>query len=224
MKYGYILRILAVIVLFSAFSLSYAENSDVNKNDDDIQVGRNSNLALGTSSDDVLKLKTNQDNATGTKETNRNNNASTTNNNNGQFTSEGHRSVVATFVKSLLDVANREGGIGLEVREIAKSQNDSASTTIFAMKKVEGKGSFTIFMFGSDYRNLGVIRSNIATTSNNIARLKNVLDKTADVLDRAELNIQIKALETEQIKLNTYVTNHQNIFSLFGWFNKMFVK
>lgn len=136
--------------------------------------------------------------------------------------SEEHRSVVALFVKSLLSVADREGGIGGDVRTVAQSQNDAASTTATAMAKVEERGSIRTFLFGSDYRNLGVIRSALATTSANISHLKALLGRAENTADSAELTLQIKALESEQAKVSAYVTAHEDAFSLFGWATKLF--
>ncbi|MEI6042482.1 MAG: hypothetical protein WCQ00_02865 [bacterium] len=143
---------------------------------------------------------------------------------NGKSVSEDHRSTVATFVKSLLSVADREGGIGSKVREIARNQNDSATTTASSIEKVEKKGSISKFFFGSDYRNLNVIKDEMATTTANIAQLKLLLDKAATNTDRTALDAQIKVLEGEQTKLTNYVTQNENAFSLFGWLTKMFVK
>src|SRR3989338_8415290 len=55
----------------------------------------------------------------------------------GQLTAEAHRSTVAAFVQSLLNVANREGGIGAQVRVIAQTQSNAASTSAEAITKVE---------------------------------------------------------------------------------------
>jgi hypothetical protein len=161
------------------------------------------------------------DNATNTE--NRNNSGTSTEaDSNGEVTAAAHRSAVATFVKSLLNVANREGGIGAEVRVIARDQNDSASTTATAIAKVDDRGALRTFLFGSDYRNLGVIRSEMATTSNNIDHLNTLLGQTTNVADRAELTAQINVLQVEQTKLNAYVNAHENVFSLFGWFARLF--
>ena len=159
--------------------------------------------------------------ATSTKE---DNSTTTDNNSEGQLTAEAHRNTVASFVKSLQDVANREGGIGEKVRAIARAQNDSASTTSSAMIKVEKRSHIRTFFLGSDYKNLGTIRSGIATTSNNISQLKALLDKTTSTSDRATLSAQIQVLEAEQAKIEAYVKAHESTFSLFGWFTKLFVK
>lgn len=135
-----------------------------------------------------------------------------------------HRSNVSIFVHSLLKIANREGGIGAEVRTIAKEQDDDASTTVEAMVKVETRNGFKTFLIGSDYKNLGVIRSELATTANQIARLKILAGLTVSAQDENELNAQIKLLEADQAKVEAFVKAHESQFSLFGWFVKLFVK
>jgi hypothetical protein len=142
----------------------------------------------------------------------------------GELMSEAHRSAVATFVKSLLNMADQENGIGRDLNEIAQEQSNSAATTTSAIEKIEGRNSIRTFFFGDDYKNLGVIRSGLATTNNNINNLRIILEQTNNEANRAEINNQIKTLETEQIKLENYVITHENTFSLFGWFNKFFTK
>lgn len=133
-------------------------------------------------------------------------------------------SVVSAFVKSLLSVADREGGIGAQVRAVAQSQNDSASTTAAAKAKVESRGSVRTFLAGSDYKNLKVIRNEIATTTANIARLKDLRDQAVDAAVRAELSVQIQALEAELATVNAFVEAREEAFSIFGWFSKLFVR
>lgn len=190
------------------------------KNDDNSTSENSTDKSTDVRDNRATSTDTEKDNATSTNENKDDNDRNT----NGQITSLEHRSTVASFVQSLLEVADREGGIGAEVREIAKTQNDSATTTTSAMVKVEDRGSFRTFLLGSDYKNLGVIRSELATTSNNIARLKSILDKTTNTADRVELNTQIQALEANQVKVDAYVNEHEGTFSLFGWFVKLFAK
>lgn len=170
---------------------------------------------------------TKKDNATGTTERDGNSTStatSTNENTNGQLNAEEHRSTVASFVKSLLSVADREGGIGAEVRAIAQAQNDSATTSEDAITKVESKGKISTFFFGSDYKNLGKLRSEIATTQNNIGQLNNLLAKATSTADKVVLAAQIKVLEDSQVKVDAFVNAHENSFSLFGWFVKWFAK
>lgn len=141
---------------------------------------------------------------------------------------DAHRSTVSTFVKSLLDVADREkgkkSGIGEEVKVIAQEQNDSSETTVTAMEKVEARKGVKAFLVGTDYKNIGVIRSELAKTSNQIERLKEIISKTTNAADKAVLEAQVKVLEDNQVKVDAFVKSHEDKFSLFGWFVKIFVK
>ncbi|OJI08058.1 hypothetical protein BK005_01575 [bacterium CG10_37_50] len=211
--------VLSTFVLsLAVFSLASAQSNRANVNNEANERGN----ATSTEAKNNNASTTVRGNATST--TAKNQNASTTNNNQGNLTSENYRSAVATFVQSLLNVADKEGGIGIQVREIAKAQNDSASTTTSAIAKVENRGGFKTFLLGSDYKNLGIIRSELAITANNINKLKSLLNQTSNNEDRAELNTQIQALEIEQTEINTFVTSNESKFSLFGWFNKLFIK
>lgn len=240
MKSKFVVLGLAAIIFISMGETAHAQNGAVGvRTNADIEIGvqantnRNNVNAQASTSANIrsnatssaaknTNASTTRGNATSTAAKDKQ--ASTAASTKGEITSASHRSVVATFVKSLLAVANREGGIGSQVRIVAQSQNDSASTTATAITKIDGRGSFRTFLTGSDYKNLGVIRSEIATTSANIAKLKVLLSQATSDTARAELNVQIKALEDEQVKIEAYVKANEAKFSLFGWFNRLFVK
>ncbi len=136
-----------------------------------------------------------------------------------------HRSFVALFVHNLRSIADREGSIGEEVRVIAQEQNDSSSTTVNAIAKVENKGGFSRFLFGADYKNIGMIRSELVKIQNRIDKLSVLASSTTITLaDKQELDLQITALKSEQAKLKTFVDVNENKFSLLGWFVKLFNK
>lgn len=141
----------------------------------------------------------------------------------GEISATEHRSAVATFVRSLLDIADREhGGSGAEVRAIAHEEDETGSTTVEAMAKVEGRGSLRTFLFGSDYKNLGVIRAGIATTSAHIDQLIRMRDAATSASEKAELSAHIDTLASTRTKLDAYVMAHEDVFSVFGWFVRLF--
>jgi hypothetical protein len=148
--------------------------------------------------------------------------ATSTANVGGAAQADEHRSAVATFVQSLLTLANRMGGVGEEVRAVARAQMDSASTTAKAIAQVESRSALRTLLFGADYKNIGTLRSEIATTSAHIARLKKALEKTFDASAKAELSSQIDALVDAQADVEAFVEAHEDSFSLFGWFTKRF--
>jgi hypothetical protein len=140
-----------------------------------------------------------------------------------ELTPKEHRSKVAEFVKHLLEIADRtRGGIGEEVRLVASVQGDSASTSAEAIEQVEKRSPILVFLIGSDYKNLGKIRSEMTTSSSSIARLQSVAGRTTDLTAKAEIEAQVKVLEDSQVKLETFVETHESAFSLFGWAMKLF--
>lgn len=137
-----------------------------------------------------------------------------------KLNAETHGSAVVAVVKALLAAANRDGGIGTEVRLVAQSQNDSASTTMKAMEKLEKRGLLMRLLFGSDYKNIGQLRSEMAKTENDIDKLANLALQATNAEVKAELLTQIEALKNSQIKMEAFVKANESSFSLFGWLKR----
>jgi len=139
-------------------------------------------------------------------------------------TASNHRSVVSTYVHSLLDIADREGGIGQQVRIIAQQQNDSLEETIETITQIQNRNRIRTFLIGSDYKNLGALRSEMVKTRNRIEQLKRLVDKTELPEDKTELQNQITSLEGEYTKITDFIKLNEDKFSLFGWVAKLLNK
>ncbi len=136
-----------------------------------------------------------------------------------------HRSAVANFVQGLLKVADREpGGIGGQVREVARAQSSSTETVVQAMEKVQTRSKIKTFLFGSDYKNLGKLRSEMVQTRNRLEQLNRLLSEVTNEADKTELQNQISTLEQEQEKIQTFIAQkeQEGKYSLFGWLMKLF--
>lgn len=142
----------------------------------------------------------------------------------GQTNAEQHRSAVANFVQGLLQVAERDGGIGEQVRTVAQEQNQSASTTIKAMEKVQTRSRVKTFFFGTDYKNLGTLRSEMVQTRNRLEQLNRIMVNVQNEGDKTELQNQIQTLEQEQARMENFIKEQEGKFSLFGWLVKFFSK
>jgi len=147
--------------------------------------------------------------------------ANSINNQAGQVNAAEHRSTVANFVQSLLQIADREGGIGQQVRVIAQQQNDSDANTTKAIETIQSRSKIKTFLIGSDYKNLGALRSEIVQTRNRIEQLNRAIQNATDT---AEMQTQIQTLEQEQTKIENFIKEQEGKFSLFGWLTKMFNK
>jgi len=140
----------------------------------------------------------------------------------GQVNAEQHRSTVANFVQTLLKtVSSTEDEIGQQVRVIAQQQNDSDATTTEAIEKIQSRNKIQTFLFGSDYKNLGALRSEIVQTRNRINQLNRVIQNATDT---TVIQTQIQTLEQEQTKIENFITAQESRFSLFGWLVKMLNK
>lgn len=141
-----------------------------------------------------------------------------------ELTSETHRSAVADFVQTLLKAADREKGIGEKVREIARQQEGDEATTTDAIKKVANRSKIKTFLIGSDYKNLGALRSEIVKTRNRIKQLESVLGKAKNIANAEEIKSQIETLNQEQTKIEAFIKTQEGKFSLFGWLVRIFNK
>jgi hypothetical protein len=135
---------------------------------------------------------------------------------------ESHRSIVASFVQSLLAVAERDGGIGPQVRVIAQAQNESASTTASAIVKIEDRSALKTFLFGTDFKTLGELKNEVRDTKVRIGELKDLMNKTTSSEIKAELSVQVTVLENDLAKVEKLIKDNEGKFSVFGWFVKIF--
>ncbi len=139
-------------------------------------------------------------------------------------TGQEHWSSVAKVVQELRKVAGQDSNIGQEVRKVAQEQEDSAKQVEEAMDKVVEVGKFRTLFLGTDYKNLGVLRSELVKTQNMIDRLTKAMERTMDANIKTDLQKQIDALKTTLAKAETFAKDHESQFSFLGWFIKLFVK
>jgi hypothetical protein len=140
----------------------------------------------------------------------------------GTTTAELHRSEVANFVQTLLSSPARVGGIGEQVRLIAREQASSTEIMVAAIEKVEQRGKVKTFIIGADNKNLGVIRSELVTMQNRIQRLGTEAERMASSTEKDTLIREIVSLGEERIKIETFIKDNEDVFSLFGWVRRIF--
>ncbi len=213
---------LALALTAGSFGIALADSRDGGSGDNGdkvsvISVSASATATLNVSKDD----REDDDNGTSSREKD---SRSTTTATSSRSEGDEHRSEVATFVQRLLRIADRDGGIGAKVREIARDEASSSASTTDAIKKVETRSRFKTFLIGSDFKNLGVIRSELARTDKALERLMALASSTTNATIKAELTVEIKALQDSQAKVKAFVDANENTFSLLGWFVRIFNK
>lgn len=220
MNYGKIVLLLSLSLSLVLASNVYAQGtqkkSDVTPEPKTIKVQEK----FGTTSSSTFRvrerLQVNATSSTSTKDRVR-----ATSTNKGGLADE-HRSEVSKFVQTLLDNADRTGGIGQQVRMIAREQASTSSTTTEAIEKIEKRSGFKTFLIGTDYKNIGALRSEMVQTRNRIEKLRGEISKVSTSTDKTALEEELKNMEQLQDKIQGFITENENKFSLFGWLVRMF--
>jgi hypothetical protein len=145
-----------------------------------------------------------------------------------QFKSEAaneHRSAVANFVQNLLDVADRQalGGIGEQVREIARQQNASEDKVTPLIEKVENRNKVRKFLFGTDFKATKEIKKEMFAARQRLNELEKAKDEIVDPEEKVNLEEQIKNFQENVNNVLNEVEAEEGKFSLFGWVKKMFI-
>ncbi|MFZ2414431.1 MAG: hypothetical protein WAW33_00260 [Minisyncoccia bacterium] len=134
-----------------------------------------------------------------------------------------HRANIANIVQTLIKVSDKEPGeIGNQVREMAREQNEAKERVAKAIDTIQDRNGLKTFLLGTDYKNVGEVRSEMVQTRNQIRKVEKLMDKTTDPTTKTTLQVQLTSLETEQQKLETFLKTNESKFSLFGWFLKLF--
>ncbi|HXK40841.1 MAG TPA: hypothetical protein VJ046_01940 [Candidatus Paceibacterota bacterium] len=133
-----------------------------------------------------------------------------------------YRSDVANVAGKLKEVAGKDKNIGEEISQIAKEQEEAVEEVESAKEAVEEKGQFRVFLIGTDYKNIGVLRGKVVTTQNHLERLVKALDRTTDPEVQAELEKQILELQDIKFEVETFIKDHESQFSILGWFVRLF--
>lgn len=131
------------------------------------------------------------------------------------------RSQVANAVQAMLQVADRNGGIGQRVRVIAQNQNQNQVKLEQNIEKIQGRGSFTKFFIGPNYGEIKDAQKTLEQNREQIRQLNQIRTQLTDKGDQQLLTEQIKILEQANQDIETLLVNAQSGFSLFGWLNKL---
>ncbi|MCK4540211.1 hypothetical protein KAU09_03605 [Candidatus Parcubacteria bacterium] len=136
-----------------------------------------------------------------------------------------HRSAVADFVQNLLDVADRQslGGIGEQVREIARQQNASEDKVTPNLEKVKNKNKVRKFLFGTDFKKTKEIKKEMQEAKKRLNELEKTKDEVDNSADKAIIEEQIKSFQDNINNVLKDVEDEEKKFSIFGWAKKMFI-
>lgn len=135
--------------------------------------------------------------------------------------SEQRRSKVADAVESMLQVADRNGGIGQQVRTIAQTQTQNQTKLEKNVEKIQNRGGFAKFLIGPNYGEIKDAQKTLEQNREQIRQLNQIRAQISNQGDQQQLTEQIQILEQTNQEIETLLSNAQKGFSLFGWLNKL---
>jgi len=166
--------------------------------------------------DDSISNKNQQREETKVKETKRNNDEEKTS------MGEQRRSQVANAVHQMLQVADRVGGIGEQVRVIAQSQQQNHEEVENELDKIKERSGFTKFFIGPKYEEIEKAKDLIKQDKEKITKLEELKSTLTSEEDKVKVDEQISIIKGAITEVEKIVGEEQTGFSLFGWLAKIF--
>lgn len=143
-------------------------------------------------------------------------------NKSGSAMAEQRRSQVANAVQQMLQVADRNGGIGQQVKTIAQTQTQNQEKLESSLQKVQIRSGFVKFFVGPNYGEINNAKKILEQNREQIKQLNQVKNQLANQGDQQTLVEQIKTLEQANLEIENSFGTAQKGFSLFGWMFRMF--
>ena len=144
-----------------------------------------------------------------------------TNQGKNNSTSEQRRSQVATAVQAMLQIADRDGGIGQQVRVIAQNQNQNQEKLEKNVEKIQSRSEIAKFLIGANYGEIKDAQKTLEQNKEQIKQMNQIRTQLSNQGDQQQLAEQIKVLEQTNQEIEALMENSQKGFSLFGWLNKL---
>ncbi len=134
------------------------------------------------------------------------------------------RSRVANAVQEMLHVAERNGGLGKQIRTIAQNQNQNQERIEANLERVQSRSRIVRFFIGPDYSEINNADSILRQNREQIEQLNQIKNQFTNQSDQQQLTEQIRVLEQANSQIEESLTSEQRKFSLFGWLFRSFSK
>jgi len=127
-----------------------------------------------------------------------------------------HMSEVAKQVQLLLQTTTK-GGIGEQVREIAREQNESQKQIEEELNKLESKSKLARLLTGTDSNALQNIKAQLVQNQVRVRKLEKLQSQLTSQSETALVQQTIQALNQENTSLQEKIATEEQTKSLLGW-------
>ncbi|MFZ5376194.1 MAG: hypothetical protein ACOZAN_00795 [Patescibacteria group bacterium] len=137
--------------------------------------------------------------------------------------SEENMSEVAKQVQELLEVKTK-GGIGEQVREIAKEQNQAQLTIQEQLSKLKSKGKIARLLTGTDRTAVKNLESQVEQNQLRIDQLEKLKIQLSNQGEIETVEQTIQLLNTQNESLQERISLEEKSSGMFGWLLRLFAK
>lgn len=222
MRIPLILGILMFIFSFSITSISYAAGKDKPLNNQEKRTENRQVQAVGTVSIEVEE-EDDDDSDLDDKESKE---VKTKGNKSMEDVEssmgEQRRSQVANAVHQMLQVADRVGGIGEQVRVIAQSQQQNHEEVEAKLERIKERSGFAKFFIGPKYDEIEKAKDLLEQDKDKIKDLEDLKSVLTNEEDKAKITEQVEVIKKAMTEVENIIGEEQKGFSLFGWLAKVF--
>lgn len=145
-------------------------------------------------------------------------------NQNQESQGEQRRSRVANAVQEMLAVAERNSGIGQQIRTIAQNQNQEQEEIENALEVTKKRSVVVKFFIGPNYKELKKVEDRIENHKNRLEEFKGLRAQLGNSADAEVLTQQIQTMEQIGAELENEVNQEKQGISLFGWLFRWMAK
>lgn len=134
------------------------------------------------------------------------------------------KSGVANAVQAMLQIAERNDGIGKQIRTIAQDQNHNQEKLEASVRKAQSRNGLVKFFIGADYGEINDAKKILEQNRQQIQQLNEIKNQLVNQGESQNLAEQIKILEQMDLQKETELNAAQKGFSMLGWMFKWFSK
>jgi len=134
------------------------------------------------------------------------------------------RSNVANAVQEMLQVADRNGGIGQQVRTIAQAQTQNQEKLEVSLQKVQSRNGVAKFFVGPNYGEINNAKKILEQNREQIQQLNQIKNQLINWSDQQQLIEQVQLIEQANLAIENSLNASQKGFSLLGWLFRAFSK
>lgn len=142
----------------------------------------------------------------------------------GLQTAEQRRSKVANAVQEMLKFAEKNKGMGQQIRTIAQTQAQNQEQLEASLQKVQSRNKFVKFFIGQNYSEISNAEKVLDQNREQIQQLNQIMNQLSNTADQQTLKEQIQTLEQANIEIEKSLNASQKGFSLLGWLFRYFAE